>query len=77
MTVGIIYRRPSQASFLETMNEHFYKLDTINKETYIPGDFNLKLHLNNKYVFKKYSTAASNTIPYDVRKYQEFCTFLA
>ena len=61
MTVGIIYRRPSQASFLETMNKHFYKLDTINKETYILGDFNLKLlHLNNKYVFKKYSTAASN-----------------
>ena len=41
MTVGIVYRPPSQASFLETMNEHFYKLDTINKETYILGDFNI------------------------------------
>ena len=35
MTVGIVYRPPSQTSCLETMNEHFYKLDTINKETYI------------------------------------------
>ena len=73
MTVGIVYRPPSQTSFLETMNEHFYKLDTINKETYILGDFNINLYLNNKYVFEKYSTIVSNTIPYDVRKYQEFC----
>ena len=73
MTVGIVYRPPSQTSFLETMNEHFYKLDTINKETYILGDFNINLYLNNKYVFEKCSTIVSNTIPYDVRKYQEFC----
>ena len=45
MTVGIVYRPPSQTSFLETMNEHFYKLDTINKETYILGDFNISLSL--------------------------------
>ena len=41
MTVGVVYRPPSQTSFLEKMNEHFYKLDTINKETYILGDFNI------------------------------------
>ena len=73
MAIGIVYRPPSQTSFLETMNEHFHKLDTINKETYILGDFNINLYLNNKYVFEKYSTIVSNTIPYDVRKYQEFC----
>ena len=55
------------------MNGHLYKLDTINKETYILGDFNINLYLNNKYVFEKCSTIVSNTIPYDVRKYQEFC----
>ena len=38
MTVGIVYRSPSQPSFLETINENFYKLDTINKETYTLGD---------------------------------------
>ena len=68
MTVGIVYRPPSQASFLETMNEHFYKLDIINKETYILGDFNINLYLNNKYVFEKCSITVSNTIPNDVRK---------
>ena len=73
MTVGIAYRPPSQTSFLETMNEHSYKLDTINKETYIFGDFSINLYLNNKYVFEKCSTIVSNTIPYDVRKYQKFC----
>ena len=45
MTASIVSQRPSQTSFLETMNEHFYKLDTINKETYILGDFNISLSL--------------------------------
>ena len=73
MTLGIVYRTPSQTSFIETMNEHFYKLETINKETYILGDFNINLYLNNKYVFEKCSAIVLNTIPYDVRKYQESC----
>ena len=34
MTVGIVYQPPSQTSFLETMNEHFYKLETINNVPY-------------------------------------------
>ena len=55
------------------MNEYFYKLVTTNKEIYIPGDFNINLYLNNKYVFEKCSAIVSETIPYDVRKYQEFC----
>ena len=43
MKVGIIYRPPSQTSFLEKMNEHFYELDTIHKETCILSDFNRNL----------------------------------
>ena len=35
MAIGIIYQPPSQTSFLETTNEQFQKLDTINKEKYI------------------------------------------
>ena len=73
MTVGIVYQPLSQTNFLDTMNERFYKLDTINKETYVLGDLSINLYLNNKYVFEKCSTIVSNTIPYDVRKYQEFC----
>ena len=59
------------------MNEHFYKLHTINKESYILGDFNINLFLNNKYVFEKCSTTVSNTFPHNVRKYQEFCNFFS
>ena len=53
MTVDIVYRSPSQTSFLETINENFYKLDTIYKEIYTLGDFNINLYLNNKYIFEK------------------------
>ena len=63
MTFGVVYRPTSQTSFLETMNEHFYKLDTTNKETYILSDFNINLYLSNKYVFEKCSTTVSKTIP--------------
>ena len=74
MTVGIVYWPPSQATFLGTMNEHFYKLNTINKETYI-NNCNINMYLNNKYDFEKCSTTVLNTIPCDVQKYQEFCNF--
>ena len=62
-TIGIVYWPPSQTSFLETMNEYFYKLVTTNKEIYIPGDFNINLYFNNKYVFEKCSATVSNIIP--------------
>ena len=52
MKVGILYRPPFQTNFLERMNGHFYKLDDSKKETYILGDFNWNLYLNNKYVFE-------------------------
>ena len=44
MKVGIVYWTPSQTRFLKTMNEHFYEPDTINKEIYILGDFNINLY---------------------------------
>ena len=75
-TVGVIYRPPSQAN-LEITNEHFHKLDTINKETYTLGDFNTNMYLNNKNVSEKCLTTVSNTVPYNVRKYQEVCNFFS
>ena len=47
MAVGIVYRPSSQTNILETINEHFCKLDTINKNTYILGDFNINFYLIN------------------------------
>ena len=46
ITVGIIYRSPNQNNFLKTLNETFAKLDTLKKELYILGDFNINLYQN-------------------------------
>lgn len=32
MTLDVIYRPPSPPNFLETINKHFNRLDTINKK---------------------------------------------
>ena len=45
ITVGIIYR-PNQNNFLKTLNENFAELDTLKKELYILGDFNINLYQN-------------------------------
>ena len=77
MTLGIVYRPLSQTSFLETMNEHFYKLDIVIKETYILGDFNINLYLNNKYVFEKCLTIVrilSHTMYGNTRNFVMFLT---
>lgn len=75
MTVGIVNRPLFQTGFLETVNYHFYKLDTITKEAYILDHFNIYRYLNSKYNFAKCLTPVSNIISYDVQKYQEFCNF--
>ena len=68
MTLGIVYRPPSQNKLFRTMNEHFYKIGNINKETYILGHRNTNMYLNDKYVFEKSSPTVSNTISYEVHK---------
>ena len=74
IVTGIIYWPPIQSEFLEIINNHFNKIDTINNEIYILGDFNIKLYLNNSYIFQKNSLLQSQSIPSDIRKYYEFCT---
>ena len=46
ITVRTIYQPPNQNNLLETLNEHFAKLDTLKKELYILGDFNINLYQN-------------------------------
>ena len=74
IVTGIIYWPPIQSEFLEIINNHFNKIDTINNEIYILGDFNIKLYLNNSYIFQKNSLLQSQSILSDIRKYYEFCT---
>ena len=66
MIVDIIYHTPSQTSLLESMNEHFYELEAIDRETYTLGDFDINLSLNNKHVLEKCWTPILNIIPYAV-----------
>ena len=53
ITVGTIYRPPNQSNFLEVLNENMNKIDSISNETYILGDFNINLSLNDSYIFSK------------------------
>ena len=73
ITVGIVYRPPNQTNFIKTLNENFAKLDTINKETYILGDFNINLYDNGKYIICKNNTLMSRSVTNDARNYHQFC----
>ena len=53
ITIGTIYRRPNKSNFLEVLNQKVNKIDSISNEIYILGDFNIKLPLNDAYIFSK------------------------
>ena len=50
ITIRIIYWTPNQKNFLQTVNENFAKLDTLNEEFYILGDFSVKIKQDAKVV---------------------------
>ena len=56
ITVGIIYLSPRQNNFLGTLNENFAKLDTLKKELYILGGFNINLYQNQNHAGCKNNT---------------------
>ena len=51
------------------------KIDLVNYEIYILGDFNINLYLNDSYFLDKKNILSSKSIPSDVKSYHEFCTF--
>ena len=53
ITEGTIYRAPNQSNFLEVLNENMNKIDSVSNETYILGDFNINLSLNDSYISLK------------------------
>ena len=46
--MGIIYCPPSQGNFLEVLNNNMNKMDSVNNEIYILGDFNINLYFKKK-----------------------------
>ena len=73
VTVGIIHRPPNQSNFLHDLNKHFAKLDTLKKELYIIGDFNINLYQNQTHAGCK---RLSETVANDVKNYPQFCTMI-
>ena len=49
ITVGTIY----QSNFLEVLNDKINKIDSMNNETYIFGDFNISLYLKDSYILAR------------------------
>ena len=51
------------------------KIDSVNNEIYILGDFNINLCINDSYVLAKKNVLNNKSVPSDVKSYLEFCTF--
>ena len=51
--VGTIYRPPSQNNFLELLNSNMNKINSVDNEIYILGDFNINLFLNDTNILEK------------------------
>ena len=74
ITVGIMYRPPSQTNFLEILNLTFEKVDIDKKEIYILRDFNVNMYHNNRYTICDDNTTSSKFISHAVKNYHQFCT---
>ena len=74
ITVGIMYRPPSQTNFLEILNMTFENVDIYKKEIYILGDFNVNMYYNNRYIFRDDNTISSKFLSHDVKNYHQLCT---
>ena len=72
--VRIIYRARSQGNYLKVLNNNINKIDSVNNEIYILGDFNINLYINNSYILAKKNILNNKSVPSNVKSYQEFCT---
>ena len=72
ITVEIIYRPPNQNNFLQTLKQTLAKLDTLQKELYILGDFNINLYQNQNHGGCKNNTLVSAIVFNDVKNYLRF-----
>ena len=51
------------------------KIDSVNNETDIFGDFNVNLCLNDSYILAKKYQSLEISVPSDVKSYYELCTY--
>ena len=69
ITVGIMYRPPSQTNFLEILNMTFEKVDTDKKEIYVIGNFHINIYHNNRYIVRDNNTISYKFVSHDVKNY--------
>ena len=51
------------------------KIDSVNNEIYIFGDFSINLYINGSYILAKKNILNNKSVPSDVKSCHEFCTF--
>ena len=68
-----MYRPPSQTNLLEILNMTFEKVDIDKNEIYIPGDFNVNMYHNNRYIVCDDNTISSKFLSHNVNIYHQFC----
>ena len=73
ITIRIIYRPPNHILYFE---ENQPKLNTRYYEIYFPGNFNINLYENRKYVLDKSSNRNKNLDSF-TKTYHEYCTLFS
>ena len=74
ITIGIFYRPPNQANFMELIVKSFSLLNLKDNEIYLLGDFNINLLQNGNYILNRKGLAAcQGPVHTLINKYQEFC----
>ena len=57
-------------------NDNMNKIDSVNNEIYILGDFKINVYINDSYILAKKNILNNKSVPSDVKSYHEFRTFL-
>ena len=74
ITIGVFYRPPNQANFIELIVNSFSLSNLKDNEIYLLGDFNINLLQNGNYILNtKGMAACQGTVHTLINKYQEFC----
>ena len=60
---------------MEILNDNINKIDSVNNQIYILGDFNINLYINDSYILAKKNILNNKSVPGDVKSYHELCTF--
>ena len=73
ITIGVFYRSPNQANFMELIVKSFSLLNLKDNEIYLLGDFNINLLQNgNSILNRKGLAACKGPVHTLINKYQEF-----